>query len=117
MPAPKNNQYAKGHGYGRPAKYTCPDQLNKQITAYFTHIDNSYEIPTISGLTLYLGFTSRQSLYDYKRKEDFSYSIKRALLVIECYWELQLSNPSKGIQRAAIWMLKNFGWKENVLKQ
>jgi hypothetical protein len=64
---------------------------------------------TINGLALFLGFESRQSLYDYKEKKQFSYPIKRALSKVEQQYENQLfeRNPA-----GAIFALKNFGWRD-----
>jgi hypothetical protein len=54
-----------------------------------------------------MGFASRQSLYDYGNKEDYSYIIKRAKVVIEMsYEQMLLTKASTG----AIFALKNMGW-------
>ena len=67
------------------------------------------KVPTICDLCLYLGFESRQSFYDYEKKEGFAYTIKRARLLIEREYEEQLqTNTPTG----AIFALKNFGWKD-----
>ncbi len=65
------------------------------------------EQPSITGLAIFLGFESRQSLYDYLKKDPFSYSIKKALLKVE-------NNYEKGLWQekptGAIFGLKNMGW-------
>jgi hypothetical protein len=67
--------------------------------------------PTITGLALYLGFSSRQSMYDYESKEEYSYTIKRARLRCENWLEENLL--SGNIQAAAgIFALKNYGWRD-----
>jgi DNA-packaging protein gp3 len=58
---------------------------------------------------IYLGFESRQSLEDYKKKEGFSYPIKKALLTIEKYYEQSITGKNPA---GAIFALKNFGWKD-----
>lgn len=71
--------------------------------------------PTITGLALYLGFSTRQSIYDYiKRNDKFSYIIKRAVARIEEYAENIIlgggivgSNATSG----AIFWAKVHGWK------
>lgn len=68
-------------------------------------------VPTISGLAYYLGFASRQSFYDYEKKEGFSYTIKRARLFIEVEYEEQLQH---GNTTGAIFALKNMGWKDKT---
>lgn len=68
------------------------------------------EAPTITGLALFLGFASRQSLYDYLKKEEFAYSIKRALLIVENSYEKGLrSNNCTGV----IFALKNMKWYDS----
>lgn len=66
-------------------------------------------VPTITGLCLYLGFESRQSFYEYEQKPEFTYTIKKARLLIETEYEemLQAGNTS-----GAIFALKNFGWTD-----
>lgn len=65
--------------------------------------------PTVSGLAYYLGFETRQSIYDYKGLgQDFSYIIKRAMLLIERFHEERLSDSSVPV--GSIFWLKNHGW-------
>ena len=45
---------------------------------------------TITGLALALGFCDRQSLNDYEKKEEFSFIVKRARLMVESSYEEQL---------------------------
>ncbi len=75
---------------GRPAKYNNAEELEVAIEDYFNPIaeDTSLGINikierqkvTVSGLAYHLGFTDRQSLYDYGEKDEFSCIIKRARL-------------------------------------
>jgi hypothetical protein len=58
---------------------------------------------------LALGFESRQSFYDYEEKEEFTYTIKKARMLIENEYEFQLQ---RGNTTGAIFALKNFGWKD-----
>jgi hypothetical protein len=109
---------------GRPPAFTSPDDLQDLIDGYFesgvrkkkvvvgkppnTQVIE-IEVPTITGLCIYLGFESRQSFYDYEDKEEFAYTIKRARLFIENEYEelLQTGNTT-----GAIFALKNFGWRD-----
>lgn len=90
---------------GRPPIWDDPEAFAKKVDEYF----EQDEPITWSGLALYLGFESRQSLEDYKKKPEFSYPIKKALLRIESYYEqsIQSRNPA-----GAIFALKNFGWRD-----
>jgi len=121
MAAPKGNKFAVGlTTNGRPPKFKSEKELLNKIIAYFDlckpkinneGVNENPENLTETGLALFLGFESRQSIYDYKDKEDFSYIIKRALLVIENHYETRLiySNPT-----GAIFALKNMDWKDKT---
>jgi hypothetical protein len=92
---------------GRPLIYDDPNHLKDCIEFYFHDCKDKQEYPTVSGLALHLGFTSRQSFYDYEKYELFSDIIKKARLRIESVYEQKLhyKNPA-----GAIFALKNFGW-------
>lgn len=107
---------------GQPPIYSTPDDLQNQIEEYFAtgvkkktiligkapkQIPIVIEVPTITGLCIFLGFASRQSFYDYEEREGFSYTIKRARLFIENEYEEMLQT---GNTTGAIFALKNFGW-------
>ena len=70
------------------------------------------EPPTVTGLTIHLGFESKNTLYDYAKKPEFSASIKRALTGIEKYHEIATSRGDKCVGN--IFILKNFGWKDTI---
>jgi hypothetical protein len=103
------NKYALGNDGGRPPIFETVEQLDNVIQAYFDKIEADKGIVTIAGLTYALGFASRQSLYDYKDKPEFSYSIKRALLMVEVGYEQKLSGAAC---TGSIFALKNMGWKD-----
>ena len=107
---------------GRPPIYDTPESLLDTINDYFNNgvkvktviigkAPNQQtveiEVPTITGLCLYAGFESRQSFYDYEKRDGFSYIIKRARLFIEKEYE---ENLSIGNTTGAIFALKNMGW-------
>lgn len=94
---------------GRPLKYKNSEDLQIAIDNYFTQEDIQERPFTITGLALYLGFESRQSIYDYEKSGEFSYSIKRARLKIENYAEIKLFSTTP---TGAIFALKNHGWKD-----
>lgn len=107
--------------------------LRNKIEEYFFFIEGEYEdvdyvnllgepdkkrvyskqpqSPSLTGLALYLGFESRQSIYDYEKTSEYSYTIKRARLMVEAaYEQALLSKYSTG----AIFALKNFGWSDKM---
>ena len=68
--------------------------------------------PTITGLALALGFTSRQALLNYQAKEEFVDTIMRAKAKVECYAEERLFDKD-GANGAKFSLANNFdGWKE-----
>lgn len=117
---------------GRPSLYKTPEALEKKIDEYFESIKGSFELvkktdeegnmfeerewtklpepATITGLCLFVGFESRQSFYDYEKKPEFSYTIKRAKLRIENSYEV--SGLSTKTPTFHIFALKNLGWSD-----
>lgn len=109
---------------GRPPAFETPEELQEKINEYFKEgvtvkkvvigkAPNNYtldvEVPTISGLAYYIGFESRQSFYDYEKKSEFTYTIRKVRLFIEQHYEEMLQT---GNTVGAIFALKNFGWKD-----
>jgi len=109
---------------GRPPAYKTAEELTEKIDEYFnegvktrsfllghgaTIRIETIPVPTISGLALFLGFSSRQSFYDYEKNTEFSYTIRKARLFIETEYEEQLQ---VGNTTGAIFALKNLGWHD-----
>lgn len=137
MAAPKGNKNAIGNNGGRPPLYSNGEQLAEKCTDYFEYVKGEYEEKTkivtdkesgttseeaykewirhpepltVTGLTLFLGFSDKSSLYDYAKKDfEFSHPIKRALTRIEQSHEFGLNsrNPT-----GHIFALKNSGWTD-----
>ncbi len=106
MGAAIGNKYALGNNGGRPATYETPEDLLRESISYFDYCEKNSEKVTITGLALYLGFSSRSSLDDYtKRSEEFSFIIKRCKLAVENSYELSGNTID-------IFALKNMGWKD-----
>jgi len=103
---------------GRPLKFKTPEELQEEIDWYFFEAEydccgyprDTRKYITITGLALHLGFADRQSVQDYRKRDKFSFTIKRACTIIENYLEECLfGNNVTGI----IFNLKNnFGWKD-----
>lgn len=114
---------------GRPPLFKDPEEIAAKINSYFEHIKGEKqqtvgdgdlmtetwlrqpEPATITGMALFLGFSSRQSIYDYEENGEFSYAIKSARLRVECEYEKRLSGNSP---TGAIFALKNLGWKDKT---
>lgn len=120
------------HPGGRPPKFESEEQLIQKIDEYFEYIkgewhwkaanvdegekentkewDRMPEPCTITGLALFLGFESRQSIYDYAKNGQFSYIIKNAQFRVEHEYE-KSANLAKN-PTFQIFALKNMGWKD-----
>ena len=95
---------------GRPPIYESVDQILPVLQDWENAIKDG-EKPTVTGLCLALGFDSKDTLYAYRDKEGFSYSIKKALLIVENGYEKALrENQPTG----SIFALKNMGWKDKT---
>lgn len=124
---------ADGRTAGRPPKYKSKEEIQEKIDAYFKDCEgkvvkdengrpilNKYDEPviignrpmTITGLALALGFSSRQSLLNYKGKKEFLDTITRAYARVEQYTEERLFDKD-GAAGAKFSLANNFeGWKE-----
>jgi hypothetical protein len=102
--------------------YKTPEEMQKAIekyfgedlpskTAYSNGVPYQVPVPTISGLALYLGFADRYSLYEYEKKDAFTYTIKKARALITQYYE---ERSQVGACSGAIFMLKNFGYTDKT---
>lgn len=114
---------------GRPRIYETEEALQEAVTGYFEYIKGEKqsmvadgglvqeiwvrnpEPATITGLALFLGFESRQSIYDYAKDGRFSYIVKSAQLRVECEYEKKLSGNTP---TGSIFALKNMGWKDKT---
>lgn len=95
------------HPGGRPAVYESPELMQADVDIYFSQEGKK----TMTGLALALGFDSRQSLYDYQKRDEFSYIINKALLRIENQYEENLHGQNVA---GSIFVLKNMGWKDRT---
>lgn len=120
---------------GRPPKYKCKEEIEKLIEEYFEEcegvpffdkngdpkLNNKGNIvyrklpkpPTVTGLALALGFTTRLSLLNYQGKAEFMNTITRAKSYVEEYTERRLFDRD-GVQGAKFSLINNFkAWSEH----
>lgn len=102
---------------GRPPIYESNEENYKIVSelcdSYFETLSKDpmvFDPPLVTMLALHLGFESKNTLYDYSKKDGFSDSIKRALTKIEAYHEKQTAGGDKCTGN--IFVLKNFNWKD-----
>lgn len=96
-------------GVGRPRIYNDVEELSRACEQYFTKCLETALRPTVTGLALWLGFADKTTLYEYRDRQEFSYSIKTSLTMIENALEQKLENNSVA---GIIFALKNMGWKD-----
>ena len=117
---------------GRPPKYKNKEEIEEKIKAYFKKCEgeilkddngkpvlNKWEKPviincrppTVTGLALALGFTSRQALLNYQAKREFVDTITRAKTMIEAYTEERLFDRD-GTSGAQFKFEEQFCWME-----
>lgn len=94
-------------GAGRPKIWSDPIDLSNLISDYF----NQTARPTLSGLAVFLE-VDRQTLYNYKERDEFFDIIKRAAAKVESIYEeraIYENNPT-----GVIFALKNMGWSDRT---
>jgi len=94
---------------GAKPLYDDPAKLQAKAQKYFDKCKVDKTPVTISGLILDIGFEDRSSFYDYEKKPEFAYTIKRLRTYIAQIYEEMLH---KGNSTGGIFALKNFGWSD-----
>ena len=116
----------------RPLMYKSVKQMQKAIDQYFEDCQGKplldaegnvltdkrgnpimigARAPTVTGLALALGFTSRQALLNYQAKKEFVDAITRAKTRCEEYAESRLYTRD-GARGAEFSLRYNFGWEQ-----
>ena len=100
-----------GQMKGTTGMYETPEDFAAKFEEYCQHCDeNENEKPTMSGLAWFMGFSSRQSLWEYRKKEGFEYIANRIALFVEKGYEQQMAQ-GRG-DGGIVFALKNFGWTD-----
>jgi hypothetical protein len=102
---------ADSNPVGRPAIHTDPKEVERLCMDYFNTLADG-KPPTVTGLTLHLGFCDKSTLYDYAKKPEFTHPIKKAITFIEQFHEEATAYGEKCVGN--IFILKNFGWKDTI---
>lgn len=122
-----------GRMIGRPPKYTSKEEIEEKIEKYFKDCEGELlkndkgepmfdkwgnpiiihqKPPTVTGLALALGFTSRMDLLRYQGKKEFCDTITRAKARVEEYTEQRLFDRD-GTNGAQFSLRNNFkGWND-----
>ena len=129
---------ATGKAVGRPPKYKSKEEIEEKIDVYFKECEGeilkdekgktvfnkfgnpviiNQKPPTVTGLALALGFTTRLSLLNYQGKKEFMNTITRAKTMIEAYAEERLFDKD-GSSGAQFSLRNNFkGWNERQITE
>ena len=130
-----NGQMATKKAVGRPPKYKSKEEIEEKIDAYFKQCEGevlkdnngntvfnkfgnpviiNQRPPTVTGLALALGFSTRLSLLNYQGKKEFMNTITRAKARVEAYAEERLFDRD-GTSGAQFSLRNNFkGWTEKT---
>lgn len=104
------------HAGGRPPIYDSnkEEDVNKVEELCKSYFDTlkEFQPPTVTGLTLHLGFDAKSTLYEYAKKDKFSNPIRKVLTAIEQYHEESTAHGDKCTGN--IFILKNFGWRDTT---
>lgn len=96
------------HPGGRPPIFKSVEELQEKIDAYKEYLETSGKPPTIAGLAYYTGI-DRQTLYNYKEKDEFFGTIKRFVnWILATYEEQAVEKGNAGI----IFLMKNYGYTD-----
>lgn len=109
---------------GRPPKYDDPNEMLQKVAEYLEWEDklkrpDNYSkqgkgVYTLSGLALYLGFASRQQLWEYEKKSpEFNYIITRYKLFLT-HWNEQKLYWGGTMPGAKLWLTNFGGYSEEV---
>lgn len=89
---------------GRPRSFNSPEDFAEQVSDYFTYSANTpYHLPNFAGLAYHLA-VSRETLYEYGSKPEYSDTMKEARSLIENAWVQRLGRQQPV---GAIFYLKN----------
>ena len=91
---------------GRPLKFQSVEELENGINEYFSVTPKDEW--TWTGLALHLD-TTKETLREYKEREEFVVPLKKASLKVENGYETDLKKHGRS---GTIFALKNFDWKD-----
>jgi len=94
---------------GRPRLFSSPDEFEARVYEYQQHCKDSKEPVTWTGLALFLGLATRQSIDNYLEYPEFVDVVKKAKSFVEWHYEMRLCGDKP---TGAIFTLKNMGWND-----
>ena len=101
---------------GRPLKFKTPEELQNKCDAFFLHCLEVEEIPTITGLAVFLD-TDRITLIQYEGRPEFTNTIRKAKAKVTALLH-QFALQNKANTAISIFSLKNnHGWDDEFKHQ
>jgi len=111
-------RFVKNWNGGRPPFFEKPEDLAQKIAEYLDYEDSlkrpdTYSkqgkgIYTLSGCALYLGFSSRDALQEYEKKDPLFSDIIKAFRLFMTHWNEQKIYWGGTFNGSSFW-LKNWG--------
>ena len=98
---------------GRPLKFESPQVLEEKINEYFAKCEAKGEKPLITELALFLD-TTRETLCDYRDKDEYSDSIKKAKLRCQVALERNLVEGKVNPTGTIFNLKNNYGWRDKT---
>lgn len=118
----KQNLFSLGlENSGRPPLYNDPNVMAQKLAEYLDYEDKfkgtkHKGLYTLEGACLFLGFATRDSMYDYEKKSpEFSYVVSRFKLFLT-HWNAQKLYWGPTFSGSQFW-LKNWGGYKDETEQ
>lgn len=103
------NELVTTRPFGRPAKWTNPEEFARMVEKYFEDCATLRDMPTLSGLAVYLD-SDRRTLLNYSKKDDFFPTIKQAKALCEAAIEGRAMLGGINATMAIFSLKNNYGW-------
>lgn len=93
-------------------KMLTPEQFKAKSMEYFDECKALDEAPSIAGLAFHLGFSSKQSIFDYRKDPEYTHEANRATLFIEAWLNKKAVNKETFTPGQLFILKSNFGYED-----
>ena len=93
-------------------KMLTPEQFKAKSMEYFDECRALDEAPSIAGLAFHLGFSSKQSIFDYRKDPEYAHEANRATLFIEAWLNKKAVNKETFTPGQLFILKSNFGYED-----
>ena len=98
---------------GKPLKYKNKEEILKIAERYFRKCEREEEPLTVTGLAIALD-TTRKTMMEWERRDDYGNTIKKIKARVEHYIE-KMTISGKIAPAVGIFCLKNFDWTDKQI--